>query len=284
MPDTTPEMQGVIAQEVNDRMGKAVSDLQAKYAAGKGGQDVSVDGPTGEAYKKQEAQKAKARKQKEAMEGVDVEDERPTTSVDEEEGDDDDYELRRLREKRLKEIRNAEMQKLEDIGKGHGQYREIVQDEFLNEMCNSFHVVCHFYHKEFPKCKVMDMHLQKLAQRHIECKFVYINAEKTPFFVEKLRIRMMPSLVFFEDGVAKGKQIGFEGLADDMPDGHEDEWPTIRLARYLAVNGMINPELIVDDDAEKQSAEAALDEMRQRSLVGYDDDDFDIDNLSDDDA
>ncbi|CAE7855729.1 unnamed protein product, partial [Symbiodinium microadriaticum] len=85
------------------------------------------------------------------------------------------------------------------------------------------------------------------------------------------------------DGVATGKLIGFEGLADDMPDGMEDEWPTIRLARYLAVSKMINPATVVDDDAERQTAEATLDQMRKQAFVGFTDDDFDINNLSDED-
>ena len=286
--DVTPEMQGVIAQEVNDRMGRAVNELQAKYAAGKGGTDASVDGPTGDAYKKEQARKLKEKKEREARLAVDEEDggrDRNIDLDDENEDDmDDDYELRRLREKRLKEIKNAELQRLENIGKGHGQYREIVQDEFLSEVTNSLHVVCHFYHKEFPKCKIMDMHMQKIATRHVETKFVSINAEKAPFFVEKLRIRTMPTLVFFEDGVATGKLIGFEGLADDMPEGMEDEWPTIRLSRYLAVSRMINPALIVDDDAEKHAVQATLEERRKQAFVGVvDDDDFDINNLSDED-
>ena len=46
-------------------------------------------------------------------------------------------------------------------------------------------------------------------------------------------IRTMPTLVIFYDGVAVDKIIGFEGLADKMPEGREDEWPTIILARLL---------------------------------------------------
>jgi hypothetical protein len=34
----------------------------------------------------------------------------------------------------------------------------------------------------------MHMHLQKLAKRHIEAKFVKIDAEKTMFFTSKVRV------------------------------------------------------------------------------------------------
>jgi len=58
----------------------------------------------------------------------------------------------------------------------------------------------------------------------------------------------MPTVVVFSDGVAVDKILGFEGLADAMPEGQEDAWPTIVLARLLASKGGINSQVIVDDD------------------------------------
>jgi len=34
--------------------------------------------------------------------------------------------------------------------------REIAEDEFLPEVTKSKYVVCHFYHREFLRCKIMD--------------------------------------------------------------------------------------------------------------------------------
>jgi hypothetical protein len=47
----------------------------------------------------------------------------------------------------------------------------------------------------------MDSHLTKLAQMHPETRFVRINAEKSPFLAEKLRIIMLPTVAL----VLKGK-------------------------------------------------------------------------------
>lgn len=277
------EMHSHVANEVNNRMAGALDDLQAKYAAGLGGTDGSANGPTGEAYKKAQAEKSRLKKQKaEAENQVETEELMDDPDQLEEGGDDDDYELRLLREKRLKEIRTAELQRLENLAKGHGQYREIVQDEFLTEVTGSFHVICHFYHKEFPRCKIMDKHLEKLCQRHVEAKFIYINAEKAPFFVEKLKIRTMPTLVFFEDGVAIGKQIGFEGLSDGLPEGQEDEWRTIQLARVLGKNRMIDVSKIIDDDEEQSRAQATFEERRKAAFVSYNDEDLDLDASDED--
>ena len=71
-------------------------------------------------------------------------------------------------------------------------------------------------------------------------------------------IRTMPTLVIFYDGVAVDKIIGFEGLADKMPEGREDEWPTIILARLLGEKDAINRELIVDDDGVEMAFKAKM--------------------------
>lgn len=74
------------------------------------------------------------------------------------------------------------------MSKGHGQYREITEQEFLPNVTGSKLVICHFYHKDFERCKIVDMHLRNIAKRHTEARFVYLDAEKAPFFVQKLQI------------------------------------------------------------------------------------------------
>lgn len=36
---------------------------------------------------------------------------------------------------------------------GHGEYREITEGDFLGEVTGSEKVICHFYHREFYRCK-----------------------------------------------------------------------------------------------------------------------------------
>jgi hypothetical protein len=188
-------VQGAVAEEVNNRMRKAAGEIGEKYAAGQGGNDDSSDvtGPTGSTYKDKDLAEKKAKKQlrdKKSQENSSESQQNVVGGNDnDDDGDDDadeDNELRRIRSQRLKQIRDSQREKLENIGKGHGQYREITQDEFLNEMISSRKVVCHFYHAEFARCAVIDHHIQKLVQRHVETKFVKINADKTPFFVSKV--------------------------------------------------------------------------------------------------
>ena len=295
------ETQAAVAEEVNDRLERAVSDLASKYAAGKGGVETSVTAPTGAIYKQDEAARKMAAKSKRiaAEESQASEDRREEGFEDREnrlaaqlndaadDDGDEDVALRELRESRLKQLKQVQREKLENIGRGHGQYREISQDEFLSEVTSSERVVCHFYHRDAPICEIMHMHLQRLVARHVECKFIKIDAAKAPFFVTKLMIRTMPTLVIFHDGLAVDKVIGFEGLADDMPEGKEDQWPTIKLSRRLGAAKAINPAAIVDDDGVEAAMKARMEEMKKTIFAGMrnapvtlddEDDDFDLED------
>lgn len=143
--------------------------------------------------------------------------------------------LEGIKAKRLKEIKQEAKEIIENKAKGHGQYTEITQDEFLPIVTGSKRVVCHFYHSDFERCKIIDMHLREIAKEHFETRFVYINAEKTPFFIKKLQIQVLPSIILFTDGVAEDRIIGFEDL------GGEDEFETIMLTRRLVKAKIIDP-------------------------------------------
>ena len=72
----------------------------------------------------------------------------------------------------------------------NGSVKDIVETEFLDTMLKNKKVICHFYHKDFERCKIMDKHLQAVAYTHGETVFVRIDAEKTPFFTTKLQIQV----------------------------------------------------------------------------------------------
>jgi len=185
------------------------------------------------------------------------------TDSDDDEFDDllDDPEILKIRNKRLAQMQTDHSYKQQLLAKGHGTYNEIVEDEFLREVCNAGAltkadqmkyqnsedteercgwVVCHFFHKDFEKCKVIDKHLRRISHEHIEAKFIRIDAEKTPFFVEKLKIRVLPCVIVFLGGIAQDERImGFEGLADDMPEDSKDDFPMSKVQERLAEIGCI---------------------------------------------
>jgi hypothetical protein len=93
----------------------------------------------------------------------------------------------------------------------------------------------------------------------------------------------MPTVVIFQDGVAVDKIIGFDGLADKMPEGQEDSWPTILLARLLASKSGINSQNIVDEEGIEANMKAQMEEMykklRSVGMSNLDDLDDDLDDI-----
>lgn len=82
--------------------------------------------------------------------------------------------------------------------KPYGQYKEIVETDFLDVMLKNSQVVCHFYSNDFERCKIADKHLYQIAEQHAETYFVKINANKAPFFTAKLNIKVRSSLKFLD--------------------------------------------------------------------------------------
>ena len=146
---------------------------------------------------------------------------------------DDDPVLRDMEARRLDALKARFGREKEFHQQGHGEYREIVEDEFLKEVCGSQHVVVHFYHLEFIRCKIIDKHLKLLAPQHLGCKFLHIDSAKAPFFVEKLSVRMLPTVVVFHDGKVADSLVGFEDL------GNKDDFRTAVLEKWLAEQGCI---------------------------------------------
>lgn len=110
-------------------------------------------------------------------------DEEKKDSDDSDFGDDDDGIMEAIKEQRMKEMKAKFQELQENKIKGHGQYIEITEEEFLPTVTKSKFSVVHFYHNDFERCKIVDKHLREIAYKHQETKFVYLNAEKCPFFI-----------------------------------------------------------------------------------------------------
>mgnify|MGYP002052538186 CR=1 FL=1 len=145
--------------------------------------------------------------------------------------DSNDPALRELHEKRLNAIKERVMKEKQLLVHGHGEYREIVEEDFLKQVCGSPDVVVHFYHREFFRCKIIDKHMRVLAPKYRGTKFIHIDAEKAPFFVGKLGIQMLPTVLVFKDGVKTDFFSGFDEL------GAKDTFRTEVLESWLARAG-----------------------------------------------
>ena len=151
-----------------------------------------------------------------------------------------DSEEERIMRQQLEKMKKTAESKREEMAKKmkndkYGNYTEIIETEFLDTMLKNDKVVCHFYHKDFERCKIIDKHLNIIAQNHRETLFVKINAEKTPFFTAKLNIRVLPTIILFVKGKSVHRFIGFQDF------GMNDDFPTINISRQLVIYKMIEP-------------------------------------------
>eukprot|EP00878_Enallax_costatus_P022538 GHUV01023912.1.p1 GENE.GHUV01023912.1~~GHUV01023912.1.p1 ORF type:complete len:136 (+),score=18.68 GHUV01023912.1:213-620(+) len=92
---------------------------------------------------------------------------------------------------------------------GHGTYTEISEGEFLEVVTKTENVVCHFYHKEFERCKIVDKHMAMLAKKYMEARFIKISA---PVRIPCGRIKMSDRLYVSVGHLANDSQ----GFANEL--------------------------------------------------------------------
>ncbi|KAH9295250.1 hypothetical protein KI387_038838 [Taxus chinensis] len=145
----------------------------------------------------------------------------------------DDPELEKLHADRIAALKKEAEKRQALERKGHGEYREVTEGEFLGEVTGSKKVICHFHHREFVRCKIVDKHLKLLAAKYFDTKFIKVDAENAPFFIAKLAIKTLPCVILFRDGVATERLVGFESL------GGRDDFSTEVLEKWLLKKGII---------------------------------------------
>ncbi|PYH40664.1 thioredoxin domain-containing protein [Aspergillus saccharolyticus JOP 1030-1] len=102
----------------------------------------------------------------------------------------------------------------------------------LNFTTQSHRCVIHFAHPDFARCNTMDEHIRALALQHHEVRFARVDVRDTPFVVEKLKVRVLPCVIGFRDGLAVERLVGFEGLGAGGRDG-TDGFSTATLEKRL---------------------------------------------------
>lgn len=162
-----------------------------------------------------------------------AEEEEEAKDSDSDFNDDDDSVIRNMRELRMAAAKAKQSQHQIDMANGHGQLKEITEEEFLPTVTGTRFIILAFYHKDFERCKIVDMHLSKIAREHTETKFCKIDAEKCPFFVAKLAVQMLPTIVCFCDGISVDRVVGFEEI------GGSDDFPTMLMTRRLIESGCL---------------------------------------------
>ncbi|XP_045526799.1 thioredoxin domain-containing protein 9 [Pieris brassicae] len=146
----------------------------------------------------------------------------------------DSGDLEAIRQQRLNEMKQRAKQKQEWLANGHGEYTEIDGEKEFFTVCNkSENLVCHFYRHDSPRCRIFDMHLKILAKKHVETRFVKMDAEKAPFLTGRLKIRVIPTLALVKANKTKDFVVGFTDL------GNRDDFSTEMLEWRIARSEVI---------------------------------------------
>ena len=174
----------------------------------------------------------------------------------------DDDELERLRQKRVDALKAQMKQKSvshrtcsitflqEWQHNGHGELTEVANEtEFFAATKKSRRVVCHFYRDGAERCKILNMHLRRLAAQHLETRFITANVDRVPFVVGRLNIRIIPTMACIVDGQTEAYIRGFDGIADC--DDFETEAAERRLADVKIINAPRAPPDLAKGKAKK---------------------------------
>ncbi|XP_075148476.1 thioredoxin domain-containing protein 9 [Haematobia irritans] len=183
----------------------------------------------------------------------------------------DTDDLKAIREQRIREMKEFNQKKQDWLQNGHGVYTELADEkEFFEVSKKSPNIVCHFYRDSTERCRIVDMHLKILAGKHIEAKFCKVNAEKSPFLTQRLRIKVIPTIALIKDSKTKDFIVGFTDL------GNCDDFSTDMLEWRIAQSGAIDykGDLMTPPDLKKKTY---INRPKKVIRGGYDSDDSDID-------
>jgi hypothetical protein len=146
----------------------------------------------------------------------------------------DEDSLEVLRARRLAALKQQQAKKQEWSLQGHGRYMELTDTkEFFAAAKVSERMVCHFFRPTTRYCENVDAHLAKMCVKHVETRFVKIDAEKSDFLVQKLGIVLMPTIVLVKDGKVVHQIQGFDEL------GGTEEFSTQLLAWVISTHGVL---------------------------------------------
>jgi len=141
-----------------------------------------------------------------------------------------DSTLEQIRERRLVQMKKAQEQKQKWKAAGHGVYSAIGEGqngedsakEFFDASKASERLVVHFHRPSTRICDVFHAHLEKVAARHLETRFIKINVDQVSedgasgsgaaYLVEKLGIIVMPTILIIKDRKAVHHIRGFDEL------------------------------------------------------------------------
>merc|ERR1712139_109406 len=125
--------------------------------------------------------------------------------------DEDDYQ--RIKAKRMAEMKKKAEDSAKAVFQGHGHLTKINdQQEFFAAAKKSNQLVCVFTRNSNKYGKAMLEHAELLASKHLEARFIWVDAENAPFLTDRLNIYMLPTIVCIKDNKVHKQHNGLNEI------------------------------------------------------------------------
>lgn len=86
---------------------------------------------------------------------------------------------------------------------------EIKTAEQFDQETAAGRVLVDFYATWCGPCKMLAPSVAKLAEEHPEVKVLKVDVDEVPELAQKFEVYSIPTLIYFEDGKAARKNLGF---------------------------------------------------------------------------
>ena len=164
--------------------------------------------------------------------------------------DEDDYS--KIRANRIAEMKKKAEQQQQAVGNGHGKLDKITdQQEFFGYGKRSDRLVAIFTRNSNKYGKAMLEHAELLAQRHLEAKFVWVDAENAPFLTDRLNIFMLPTIVCIKNNKVHKQHNGLNEI-----DG-SGKYTSGMLEYLLHTDEMLDEAPLYDQEIREEEEELA---------------------------
>lgn len=163
--------------------------------------------------------------------------------------------LATIRSRRVAAMKKEAEQKRENINNGHGTLTQITdQKDFFDAAKKSKKMVVVFTRNSNEHGKQLLEHMKRLANDHVEARFLWTEADNAPFLTDRFNIFMLPTIVCIEDNKVK---IQHNGLNDLDGSGKY----TTGMLEYLlhAADGILDESPIYEREL-REAEEAELDD------------------------
>ena len=163
--------------------------------------------------------------------------------------DDDGY--AKIKQKRVAEMKKQAAERQMNQANGHGSLTKVDQKDFFAVTKQSTKVVAIFSRNSNKYGKAMLEHAELLAQKHLEARFIWVDAENAPFLTDKLNIYMLPTICCIMDNKVHKQHNGLNEI-----DG-SGRYSSGTLEYLLYTDDMLNDAPLYDREIIEEEEELA---------------------------